>query len=168
MTSSVARSLPGAPAGAHRARPRCVPRGRQARQPPRPGGTPRQHDRQELAARGARAIVPRAPAAASARPRDPGWGRAPPAPRGARSLSIRVCRLCVLTGPLLRPIGERRLGAITPQGADRQSGCPRPGARRPSCSSSSSSTELGIAERQQVAELSINTRRCVKPPEPGV
>ena len=126
MTSSVDRSLPGAPAGAHRARPRCVPRGRQARQPPRPGGTPRQHDRQELAARGARAIVPRAPAAASARPRDPGWGRAPPAPRGARSLSIRVCRLCVLTGPHLRPIGERRLEAITPQGADRQSGCPRP------------------------------------------
>ena len=68
--------------------------------------------------------------AASARPRDPGWGRAPPAPRGARSLSIRVCRLCVLTGPHLRPIGERRLEAITPQGADhgadRQSGCPRP------------------------------------------
>ena len=69
-------------------------------------------------------------AAASARPRDPGWGRAPPASRGARSLSIRVCRLCVLTGPHLRPIGERRLEAITPQGADhgadRQSGCPRP------------------------------------------
>ena len=133
MTPS--RSFPDSPRGGGRAAAgRCgrAAGGLGSRVSPRGRGAHRQHDHAKNRRRGVPARLSPGLRQRGQRPgpRDPGWGRAPPAPRGARSLSIRVCRLCVLTGPHLRPIGERRLEAITPQGADhgadRQSGCPRP------------------------------------------